>query len=211
MSKSHEELHDLLLASKPEGAIHEKDKCPICSEVSTASQEENVDEAKFTQEQLDALVSAAVEKATEEAAAEVTATTDAETLRLNEQLKQAEDKAEVAEAQVSKLETSISDQVEANRLAELADTRAELVKTAVNFSDEQIESRKESWSKKTDEEFDALVEDYKAAAEAATAKSNDDGDEGKPKSKFDGTRTTAGDETGPESVKTFFSTGLSAV
>ncbi len=207
MSKSHEELHDLLLASKPEGAIHEKDKCPICaSGVSTASQEENVDEAKFTQEQLDALVSAAVEKATDEA----TADSDAETLRLNEQLKQAEEKAEAAETQVSELETSISDQVEAIRLAELADTRAELVKTAVNFSDEQIEARKESWSKKTDEEFDALVEDYKAAAEAATAKSEEN-EEGKPKSKFDGTRITAGDNTGPDSVKTFFETGLSAV
>ena len=85
------------------------------------------------------------------------------------------------------------------------------MKTAVNFSDEQIEARKESWSKKTDEEFQALVEDYKAAAEAASAKSDDGEDEDIPKSKFDGTRTTAGDDTGPESVKTFFETGLAAV
>jgi len=208
MSKSYKELHDLLLEGKPEGADHDQDKCPICSKVKeTASQEENVtDEAIFTTEQHEQLLSAAVENAKGEATAEA----DAEVLRLNEQLKQAEGKAEAAETKVAGLETSISDRDEAERLDTLADVRAELVKKAVNFSDEQIEARKESWAKKDDEEFEALVEDYKAAAEAATAKSGNK-DEGKPKSKFDGIRQTAGDDTGPEALKEFFHTGLAAV
>jgi hypothetical protein len=207
MSKPYRELHDLLLEGKPEGADHDKGKCPICTgEIETASQEENVaDEAIFTTEQHEQLLSAAVENAK----AEATADADAEVLRLNEQLKQAEGKAEAAETQVTELESKISDRDEAERLAALADERAELVKAAVNFSDEQIEARKESWATKDDEEFEALVEDYKAAADAATEKSEDDGKT--PESKFDGTRQTAGEDTGPESVKKFFDTGLAAV
>jgi hypothetical protein len=204
MSKKYEELHNLLLEGKPEGANHDKDKCPMCTSVVKASQEENVDEAIFTQEQHEQLVGAAVEKAKEEA----TADSDAEILRLTEQLKQAEEKAEAAETQVSELETSISDRDEAERLATLADERAELVKAAVDFSDEQIELRKESWAAKTEEEFEALIEDYKAAATAAVKKP-----EGKelPKSKFDGTRQTAGDETGPDALKEFFGQSLAGV
>jgi hypothetical protein len=194
-----------LLEGKPDGANHDAAKCPLCSSRATASQEENVDEAKFTQEQLDQLVSAAVEKATDSAKAE----TDAEILRLNEQLKQAEDKAEAAETKVTELETSISDRDEADRLAELADERAKLVKAAVNFSDEQIESRKASWATKTDEEFDALLEDYKAAAAAKA--SDGKGDETPPPTGFDGTRDTAGDKTGPDALKEFFGAGLAAV
>lgn len=170
------------------------------------------DEAIFTTEQHEQLLSAAVESAK----AEATTDADAEVLSLNEQLKLAEEKTEAAETKVTETETKVtelessnSDRDEAERLSELADERAELVKAAVNFTDEQIEARKESWAKKDDEEFEALVEDYKAAAEAATSKS----DEKKktPVSKFDGIRVTAGDDTGPESVKAFFDSGLTAV
>ena len=166
-----------------------------------------MDEAKFTQEQLDQLVSAAVEKAKEEASA----STDAEILRLNEQLKQAEEKAEASEAKVSELEASISERDETERLAKLADDRAALVKAAVNFSDEQIDARKASWASKTEEEFEALIEDYKAAAEAATASSEGEGEGTPPESSFDGTRQTAGDQTGPKALEEFFSVGLVGV
>ena len=50
----------------------------------------------------------------------------------------------------------------------------------------------------------------KAAAEAATEKSGEN-KKTPTKTKFDGTRQTAGDDTGPESVKKFFETGLTAV
>jgi len=147
-------------------------------------------------------VSAAVEKATETA----TTDSDAEVLRLNEQVKQAEEKATKAEAKVSDLEKSISDRDETERLATLADERAELVKAAVNFSDEQVETRKASWAAKTEEEFDALIEDYKVAA--ATASTEKPKEVKPPKSKLDGTRETAGDQTGPEALKEFFGTSL---
>ena len=215
MPESYKELHDLLLEGKPEGADHDKGKCPICSgERDIASQEGNVsDEAIFTTEQHEQLLSAAVESAK----AEATTDADAEVLSLNEQLKLAEEKTEAAETKVTEAETKVtelessnSDRDEAERLGTLADERAELVKAAVNFTDEQIEARKESWAKRDEEEFEALVEDYKAAAEAATEKSGEN-KKTPTKTKFDGTRTTAGDDTGPESVKKFFETGLTAV
>lgn len=161
------------------------------------------DEAIYTHEQHEQLVGAAVENAKETA----TADSDAEILRLNEQVKQAEETATKAEAQVSELEKSNSDRDETERLATLADERAELVKAAVNFSDEQVETRKASWAAKTEEEFDALIEDYKAAA--ATASTKKSSDEAKPpKSKLDSTRETAGDQTGPEALQEFFGTSL---
>ncbi len=207
MSRPYEELHNLLLEGKPEGASHEKDKCPICSSRATASQEENVEaEAIFTTEQHEQLLSAAVEKATETAQTDF----DAEILRLNEQVKQADEKTEVAETKFSTLETSNSERDEAERLSTLADVRAELVKAAVNFDDEQIDSRKESWATKTEEEFDSLLEDYKAAATAAVTKSKEK-EEKPPKTKFDGTRITAGDETGPTALSEFFGQNLTAV
>lgn len=162
-------------------------------------------DAIYTHEQHEQLVSAAVEKATDEAKVEA----DAEILRLNEQLKQAEEKATVAEAKAAELEASISDRDEADRLAELADERAELVKAAVDFSDEQIEARKMSWANKTEDEFNALVEDYKAAVESA--KVSGEKDDTPPPSDFDGTRQTAGENTGPEALEEFFGAGLAAV
>lgn len=204
MSRLNEELHDLLLQSKPEGANHDEKKCPICASEVTASQEENVAEAIFSQEQHEQLLATAIEKAREEASAE----TNAEISRLTELAEQQEARAQAAETKVAELEAQISERDEADRLAKLADERAELVKAAVDFSDEQIENRKMSWATKDEEEFNALLEDYKAAA---AAKASEEKEEVLPKSKFDGTRETAGDETGPDALKAFFGSGLAAV
>jgi hypothetical protein len=199
---SEKELHDLLLAEKPEGAHHNEDKCPICL-VREASQEENV--AEITQEQHQALLDAAVEKAKDEA----TAVSDAEILSLGEQLAAAKEESESQNVKVTELEALIAERDESDRLDVLADERAELVRAAdINFSDEQIEDRKLSWAKKDEEEFNALVEDYKAVA---TAKSDDGkGKETPPPSDFDGTRETAGDETTPNTLKEFFGSSLTA-
>lgn len=199
-------IHDLLLEIKPESANHDADKCPICSKKARASQEENVSDAIFSQEQHEQLLAAAVERAKEEAQAE----TDADILRLNEQLKQAEESATAQAERISELEAQIADREEQDRLKELADERAEQVKAVATFSDEQIEQRKMSWAKKDEDEFNSLLEDYKEIAKAAA--SNPEGEGAPPKSDtFDGTRETAGEDGGPESIREFFSTGLAAV
>lgn len=197
---SEKELHDQLLAEKPDGAIHKKDKCPICL---VNSEEENVsDNANFTQEQHEALLKSAVEKASEEAKASL----DADILGLNEQLAQAQGAIAAKDEEISELNSQIEARAEEDRLAKLADERAELVRAAkINFTDEQIEDRKMSWAKKDEEEFASLLEDYAAVATAKV-----DEDDKPPKSNFDGTRETAGDDTGPNVLSAFFGGNLSA-
>lgn len=199
-------LHDLLLEIKPESANHNKDKCPICSEKARASQEENVSDAIFSQEQHERLLAAAVEKATESAVAE----SDEQILRLNEQLKQAEESATAKDERISELEAQIASREEQDRLEELANERAEQVKAVATFSDEQIEARKMSWAKKDEEEFAALLEDYQAIAKASAEKPKE-GESTPPKSDFNGTRETAGEESEGTALAGFFSTGLAAV
>ena len=201
-------LHDLLLDIKPETAQHNEDTCPICSEKKRASQEGTVADAIFSQEQHERLLAAAVEKAKEEA----TADSDAEILRLNEQLTQANEKASALESKVEELESTIKDREEQDRLTELADERAEKVKAVASFSDEQIEQRKMSWAKKDDEEFEALLADYAAVAKAAAENKGSGSENQPPKSKvLDGTRETAGDNDGPTALEGFFGSGLAAV
>lgn len=191
---SEKELHDLLLKEKPEGAQHDEDKCPICL-VREASQEEKV--AEITQEQHEALLETAVEKAKTEVQSKV----DAEILDLNEQLEQANETITLKDAKIEELEAQIKERAEKDRLAELAEERAELVRAAeVNFSDEQIEARKESWAAKSEEDFNALLEDYKAVAKAKVV---GEGGETPPSDGLNGTRETAGDQTGAKAVKAF--------
>ena len=176
--------HDWLLEHRPEGAEHDEDSCPYCKrEAASEKEEDKVSDKIFTQDQHEALLSAAVEKATAEAVAKV----DAEILRLNEQLEQALADLESEKAKVAELEAEIAERDEKARLEALATERAKLVRAVANFSDEQIEARRESWAKMSEEDFEVYLEDIKAVASAS-------GKEGGPKSDFDGTRETAGDE-----------------
>lgn len=198
---SEKELHDLLLKEKPEGAQHDSDKCPICL-VREASQEEK-EVAEITQEQHEALLDTAVEKAK----TEVRTSVDAEILSLNEQLAQAKEDIESKDETIAELQARIDAREESDRLSALAEERVELIRAAdVNFSDEQIEARKESWASMAEEDFTALLEDYKAVA-TAKVQSNE---EKPPKSSFSGTRETAGESTGPKALREFFGSVTSA-
>lgn len=197
-----DELHNLLLEKKPEGAEHDESKCPICL-VGETSEEEKV--AEITQEQHEALLEAAVEKAKSELASDH----DAEILSLNEQLSQAKEEKEALEARIAEFEAQEQQREEEARLEALADERVELVRAAeVNFSDEQIESRKGQWAKMDEEEFNALLEDYKEVAKAAAEGSG--GENKPPKSGFTGTRETAGDQTTPNALEQFFGANMSS-
>jgi len=201
--------HDLLMEMRPDDASHDKATCMYCTV--KASEEENVAETKdlkiFTQEQHEQLLASAVEKASNEARA----TADAEVLSLNEQLEVATEAAKETAATITDLETKINDVAEAARLTALEGERVAAVKAVVKFSDEQIEKRKESWSKMDDDAFTAYIEDIKETAAIATASADDDDDSDSPDTVFDQTRATADadDKDGGSVLRGFFSSDLS--
>ncbi len=203
MDVTEQALHDLLLENKPDGADHDSLSCTFCTKAASVKEEENVTEqAIFTEEQHQQLLTSAVEEASKAAVA----TADAEILTLNEQLDAAKAQLVEKETQVTELETKISDRDEQDRLNKLAGERVAAVKAVANFTDEQIEDRQESWSKMSEEDFAAYLEDIQAVAKAAVEKKTDD----PPKTKFDGTRDTAGDDgTEGSALGEFFESGLS--
>ena len=71
-----QEAHDLLMANKPEDAEHDSTTCPLCALKSSLIEPgETVSDAKYTEEDAKALVSAAVAEATAPLAAQIAALT----------------------------------------------------------------------------------------------------------------------------------------
>lgn len=189
-------IHDRLLAEKPEGASHDEEQCPFCTSEED-SQEENVSEAIFTQEQHEQLLASAVEKAE----AEATTTADAELLTLNQRVETLEAEQTSRDERIAELEAEITKRDEEARLAEVAEARLEKVKEVASFTDEQLEARKQKWAALPDEDFEALLEDFKAvSAPPAPPK--------REQSKFNPARETAGDNDSAEILKSFFGEGL---
>ena len=205
MDVDEQALHDLLLANKPEGAEHDAKACAFCTAAASLKEEGKVtDQAIFTQEQHDALLASAVEKAKEEAVASA----DAEILTLNEQLEAAKGELEKTSTHVAELEADIAARDEAAELEKLAGERVAAVKAVANFTDEQIDERKASWAKMSEEAFASYLEDIQVVAKAATEQKDEE--DGPPKTSFDGTRATAGEEgTEGSAIEQFFSHGLS--
>ena len=203
MSMTDQQKHDLLMEMRPDGAHHEETVCMYCT--NKASEEGGIvaEEAQaiFTQEQHEQLLATAVEKAS----AEATATADAEVLSLNEQLEAAKTVAEDAARTIAELEKAAEDRDEAERLAEVEGKRVEAVAAVVDFSDEQVETRKEAWTNMSEENFEAYLDDLRVVADVAPASKKI------PSSSFDGTRATAGaDGTENFVISDFFSSDLSS-
>ena len=205
--------HDRLKAELPETAECVAD-CPYCADSrEKASKEENkVSEPNtkvYDQESVDALLESARSKAAEEARSE----TETELAEAKAALTAKEEELTAANTKVEELEGQIEERDEKERLDTLADERAEKVTEVTEFSEEQISERKEGWAKMSEEDFNALLGDFKAVTESASANGGGKGGENKtpktPKSRIDGTRETAGEETDTQSVKKFFS-GLNA-
>ena len=195
-------IHDLLLANKPDGAEHDPLSCAFCTNKASEEEEDDVTDAVFTKEQHEQLLASAIE----EARTEAVASADAEILTLNEQLDAAKATLEEQTTAITELETNISDRDEEVRLNELAGERVAAVKAVANFTDEQIDERKASWAKMSEEDFAAYLEDIQVIAKAAVEKKTDD----PPKTKFDGTRATAGEDgTEGSALDEFFDSGLS--
>ena len=197
MGLTSKELHDSLLASKPDGASHDPLSCPHCTEVASEQEEEEVaDEQKiFTQEQHEQLLASAVEKATVEA----TASADGEVLRLNERLEAAEKELADRDAKIEEFTSTIAEREEQDRLEALAEERVKLVQAAANFSDEQIQERRVHWAKMDEETFTGYLTDIKVASAAPKETVE------LPETEFEGTRETAGKEgTEGSVIKQFF-------
>lgn len=197
-------IHDWLLEHKPEAANHDADECSICKRETASKQEEGVtaEQKIFTQEQHEQLLASAVEKAATEATAKV----DAEVLRLNEQLEEAQKALTQRDEEITTLKSEIESRDEAARLAEVASERTKLVRAVANFSDEQVAERRDRWAKMSEEDFNAYLEDIRSVAKETP------GEEEVPPTNFDGTRETAGDKGTEKSVVAdFFSSGASTV
>jgi len=204
MNLTEKDIHDFLLANRPEGAAHDVTSCGFCT-ATASDQEENVsaDQKIFTQEQHEQLLASAVEKAV----GETTVSTDGEILRLNGQLEEAKTALVERDTAITELNSKIAAREEEDRLNVLTDERVEQVKAVASFSDEQIEARKAGWAKMDPEVFASVLEDYAAVAKAAVEPKSPTTD--LPKTSFDGTRQTAGEaSTEVGVVERFFSDGL---
>lgn len=203
MSMTDQQKHDLLMEMRPDDAKHDSANCMLCTV--KASKEENVageSEAIFTQEQHEQLLASAVENASNEARASA----DADVLSLNEKLDELTKANTALTEEIDELKRANAERDENDRLAELAEERVAEVKAVASFNDEQIEKRKESWANLSEEDFASYLEDI----QLATASAKPEGEKA-PKSKFDGTRATAGEEGTEGSVVADFFGVASAV
>ncbi len=131
------ELHDRLMADKPDGAVHDEAQCPICAMETIDNTAPGADGptngpqggsmTTFTQEQMDAAVAAAVAEAT------TAATADTEALKTRvAELESAQQSTEVGKAvadATAPLSTQIADLQGQLDEAVLARTAAEEAKT----------------------------------------------------------------------------------
>lgn len=193
------ELHDEILVKVLEqGLEHDSSSCKHCKEVASQQEEEVSEDKIYDQNALDALIAAEVEKAVSEASAELTSELD-ETRAANEALTSA---LEASKTEVEDLKTQIESRDEAARLTDLSNARAEQVREAKLFNEEQIEERKDTWAKMDEGAFEALLKDYSLVVETAQAVE----DNKKVSTKVDLTRETAGEEGTESSVSPFFDT-----
>lgn len=194
-------VHDWLLKHKPETANHDAKACSFCSDKASNEEEKVAEEKIFTQEQYEQLLAAAVEKAV----AEATTKMDGEVLTLNDQLKALEESVKEKDEKIDELQKANEERDENDRLATLGTERVDLVKAKANFSDEQIQARKDAWAKMSEEDFKAYLDDIELVAKASEKKS------GPPPSKFDGTRESAHEGTELEALKALLNGDLASV
>lgn len=188
-------IHDWMLEKKPAAASHDTQSCQFCN--TTDQEKDKVAEGDkiFTQEQHEALLATAIEKAK----AEAVSVADAELLKLNASVAAFEQTESEKDAKIADLEAKLAARDEEDRLNALAAERVALVKAEANFNDEQIEARKVTWAKMSEDDFKAYLEDIGVVAKASKQESKEAGDS------FDGTRQTAGENNSEvDVIKDFF-------
>lgn len=198
-------MHDWLLQCKPDTARHEPSECAFCTQKASIEEMNVTAELTLTHEQHTQLLESAVSDAVATAKAEV----DAEILRLNELLEEAGVTTSEKDEEIANLKASIAERDEAERLEALANKRVVEVAEVASFSDEQVEARRNDWAEMSDEAFGKYVADLEVAAKAAIKPKEEN--EKLPKTKFDGTRETAGDEgTEGSVIESLFAPAIAA-
>lgn len=191
MSTTLEEMHELMLAGKPEDVVHDTESCPFCNpelakELGSVQPipDGGGDMSKtYTETEFTAAV--------QEAVAASTAAADAKIEELSNELTEIKasaakdeavasvqadlDKAEirVAEAEnkynelVDYLTALATEQAEEAALQARSKARLDAIKEAAPFSDEYIEANIARWVAMEDDAFEAILEDWKAVSAAA--------------------------------------------
>lgn len=194
--RSAKEVHDALLAEKPEDADHDITQCALCA-MTDADPDETGDTGgtmTYTEEELRAACDAAVTTATAPLAAKVQELEDERAssasqqerdealaafeaekselqARLDEAVLQAQTEKERADGIVSWLEEEGEKAEQAALVAARKDERLTAVREAANFPDEYLESNAERWAAMSDEDFEARLGEYRVIA----GKSSDTG------------------------------------
>ena len=187
-------LHDEHLANKPDSMPDEeyasiidehKETCPFCNDkiIAQNDPEEGGDMDTFTQEELDAAVSAAVtpiqtelqtlkdsaaESEVDTRVAEAKAEADERVAELQTQLEAAVLEAESIKTELSELTAFLESEKESAELAELyeaikADRKAKIAEVA-NFPEDFLEANLDRWCAEDDESFAARLEEWKISS-----------------------------------------------
>lgn len=182
---SPKEIHDQLLAEIPEGANHEEAECPFCNVNSVGGGDMS---KTYTEDELTAAVNEAVAPVKEAAASELAelkveldelrAAKAADEIQdevatIKAQLDQTELRATEAEARVTEILGYFEGlAAEADAAAALEAAKAErlaVISEAASFSDEYVASNIDRWVALSEEDFAALLEDWKAVKSASMA------------------------------------------
>lgn len=200
--------HDELLKNKPETAVHDETDCIFCNE--DYSSEEGGDMKTFTEEELNAAVAAAVapiqaeletakeaqaDKDVDDRVSEVKAEADQAVADIQGQLDEAMVQKGAAEKALEDtkayLESVRADEEAAAAHAAALESRKAAVAELALFGDEYVETNIERWAALADEDFDALMADWKTVAESAKSNSSEGAEEESSDTAMNSTRDTA--------------------
>lgn len=199
VSAALKELHDRLLAERPEGVSHNEAACPLClmgasnNGGNPTSQPEGGLMTTFTKEQVDAAIAEAVTKATaplqekiatletasEEskvgsAVAEAVEPLQAQIATIQAELEaavQAQKVAEDAKAETDKFWAEAIEKAEAEKVAAARkDERLAKVREVANFPEEFITKNADRYAAMSDDEFNARVEEWAEQARSLAEK-----------------------------------------
>lgn len=184
------EIHDQLLAEKPEDAQHDEATCPFCNgEMSDAVDHQGGSEPvtkTYTEDEYDSVLAkvsaleaklaefegAQQESEVEAKIAEIKAEAQALNADLQTKLDTALLEAEAAKSEKEKvLEYLTQVQADADKAAEIAarrDERIALVKEQTSFPESRIEERADAWAAMDEAAFTAALDDWKTIAPKTT-------------------------------------------
>lgn len=206
---SYKELHDRWLELQPEGASHDEASCVLCQLAEAGNMGDSMTDKTYTEDDFRAAVAAAVkpledrlaelegDKASEAFAAklaEVVGPLEAKVTELQSALDVKEAEATAAKTEVEDIKSYLKSEKEAvdetaAKEARKADRVAKVAENA-SYKDEYIAEHADRWAAMEDADFDAFLDNLKAAGVKPAEKSEKD-DEIPDQTILDSSRETA--------------------